>query len=301
MSTGTQGKKTIYLWLELFLYTFLVVSIGTVVLGCNFKHKIATRNNGVKILATHTAFKKSRLTRIQGIGAGGNFCSMQLIAIDKNPPIGSEVQSGDWPKVLYRWPKTQTLCRGVERLTELRESFGIFPCIDKINLARSYIRSVSKLAGEFINPIRFLHSLPLEIKEDAIDNQGDECKESDASTNPRDDVKSFRCIKLILSITFLVGISLFVVGVRLNSYGIDHGRFTYRMTGWWTLVFGTMLVLLPLLMFFTQWVYSRLDNTSDGPKRHVTVLHIGPTTSAVEAVRAAVVQEFRSLESSQEN
>jgi hypothetical protein len=39
----------------------------------------------------------------------------------------------------------------------------------------------------------------------------------------------------------------------------------------------------------------------ESPKRHVTVLHIGPVTSAVEAVRAAIVQEFRSLEQTEEN
>jgi len=31
----------------------------------------------------------------------------------------------------------------------------------------------------------------------------------------------------------------------------------------------------------------------DNPKRHVTVLHIHPITSAIEAVRAAIVQEYR--------
>lgn len=36
------------------------------------------------------------------------------------------------------------------------------------------------------------------------------------------------------------------------------------------------------------------------PRRHVTVLHIHPVTSAAEAVRAAIVQEFRSLEPEQE-
>lgn len=40
---------------------------------------------------------------------------------------------------------------------------------------------------------------------------------------------------------------------------------------------------------------------TDGPKRHVTVLQVGPITSAVEAVRAAIIQEFRSLEPNQEN
>jgi hypothetical protein len=39
----------------------------------------------------------------------------------------------------------------------------------------------------------------------------------------------------------------------------------------------------------------------ESPKRHVTVLHIGPVTSAVEAVRAAIVQEFRSLEQTEES
>jgi hypothetical protein len=35
---------------------------------------------------------------------------------------------------------------------------------------------------------------------------------------------------------------------------------------------------------------------ADGPKkRHVTVLHIEPVTSALAAVRAAIVQEFKSL------
>jgi len=36
------------------------------------------------------------------------------------------------------------------------------------------------------------------------------------------------------------------------------------------------------------------------PRRHVTVLHIHPITSAREAVRAAIVQESRSLEPEQE-
>lgn len=36
------------------------------------------------------------------------------------------------------------------------------------------------------------------------------------------------------------------------------------------------------------------------PRRHVTVLHIHPITSAREAVRAAIVQEFRNLESEPE-
>jgi hypothetical protein len=48
-------------------------------------------------------------------------------------------------------------------------------------------------------------------------------------------------------------------------------------------------------------VYAWAHQT-DTPKkpRYVTVLHMGPVTSAVEAVRAAIVQEFRSLEPTEE-
>jgi hypothetical protein len=38
-----------------------------------------------------------------------------------------------------------------------------------------------------------------------------------------------------------------------------------------------------------------LDNPKH-PRRHVTVLHIAPVLSAEAAVKAAIVQEFRSLE-----
>jgi hypothetical protein len=39
------------------------------------------------------------------------------------------------------------------------------------------------------------------------------------------------------------------------------------------------------------------SHETDGPKKikHVTVLHVAPVTSAAAAVRAAIVQEFRSL------
>jgi hypothetical protein len=49
-------------------------------------------------------------------------------------------------------------------------------------------------------------------------------------------------------------------------------------------------------------VYAWTNRTDDpsNPEHHVTVLHLGPVHSAVEAVRAAIVQEFRNLETEQE-
>jgi hypothetical protein len=43
-------------------------------------------------------------------------------------------------------------------------------------------------------------------------------------------------------------------------------------------------------------VYAWTNDTSN----HVTVLHLGPIKSAVDAVRAAIVQEYRSLEATEE-
>jgi hypothetical protein len=44
------------------------------------------------------------------------------------------------------------------------------------------------------------------------------------------------------------------------------------------------------------YAWSHETDDPDNPKRHVTVLHVGPINSAVAAVRAAIVQEFRDAE-----
>jgi hypothetical protein len=45
-------------------------------------------------------------------------------------------------------------------------------------------------------------------------------------------------------------------------------------------------------------VYAWAHDTDDpnNPRRHVTVLHLHPIKSAQDAVRAAIVQEFRNIE-----
>lgn len=50
-------------------------------------------------------------------------------------------------------------------------------------------------------------------------------------------------------------------------------------------------------------VYAWANDTGDPeqPKHHVTVLHLHPIKSAQDAVRAAIVQEFRSLEPTEES
>ena len=50
-------------------------------------------------------------------------------------------------------------------------------------------------------------------------------------------------------------------------------------------------------------VYAWAHDTDDpaNPRRHVTVLHTHPIKSAEDAVRAAIVQEFRNLGTAQES
>jgi hypothetical protein len=52
----------------------------------------------------------------------------------------------------------------------------------------------------------------------------------------------------------------------------------------------------------TNTVYAWAHDTDDPmkPRRHVTVLHIPPVVSPLTAVQAAIVQEFKSRESTQE-
>jgi hypothetical protein len=46
----------------------------------------------------------------------------------------------------------------------------------------------------------------------------------------------------------------------------------------------------------TAYAWSHATDNPANPKRHVTVLHIPPAVSPETAVRAAIVQEFRSLD-----
>lgn len=50
----------------------------------------------------------------------------------------------------------------------------------------------------------------------------------------------------------------------------------------------------------TAYAWSHATDDPQNPKRHVTVLHVPPAVSPITAVRAAILQELRSLEPAQE-
>jgi hypothetical protein len=49
------------------------------------------------------------------------------------------------------------------------------------------------------------------------------------------------------------------------------------------------------------YAWSHETDDPEQPRRHVTVLHIPPVISPILAVRAAIVQEFRNLEPTEES
>lgn len=48
------------------------------------------------------------------------------------------------------------------------------------------------------------------------------------------------------------------------------------------------------------YAWGHETESAERPKRHVTVLHIHPVTSPLEAVRAAIMQELRELDTAEE-
>ena len=49
----------------------------------------------------------------------------------------------------------------------------------------------------------------------------------------------------------------------------------------------------------TAYAWSHETDDPENPKRHVTVLHLHPALSPVDAVRVAIFQEFRNAQSAQ--
>jgi len=136
------------------------------------------------------------------------------------------------------------------------------------------------------NSIGSLRCGQLLLNKTGIINQGQKSEERDGSAKRRNLIKSRRFVELILSVLLLFGVSVFFLGMRLNSYGIHHSCFAFHMGGWWIMVLGIMLALFPFLILFAQWARSRIDNTVPqeyqltSPNYWGTVMAIGRTQMA---------------------
>src|SRR5207244_1211421 len=84
------------------------------------------------------------------------------------------------------------------------------------------------------------HGVYLAMYNNRVIDQGDESGQSNCTTNGRNHIKRIGGSKLFLSIVLFSGIFTFVVGVRLNLYGINHGPLAAAIVGWLVIVFGTL-------------------------------------------------------------
>ena len=89
-------------------------------------------------------------------------------------------------------------------------------------------------------------------------------------------------------------------GVEANQVESVPVKETFQgKTVWEGIVEVFELVGHPKAARVYAWSHESDDPTK--PRRHVTVLHIAPILSTEAAVKAAIVQEFRSLEPTEEN
>lgn len=99
---------------------------------------------------------------------------------------------------------------------------------------------------------------------------------------------------------FVLGLVLAIPRDRARLHMLEHGRrlkgpqmVTVKEFNRWSKLHGHPVA---------EKVYAWAHDTNDPqkPRRHVTVLHIPPVNSALHAVRAAIIQEFRSGQSTEE-
>jgi hypothetical protein len=121
--------------------------------------------------------------------------------------------------------------------------------------ANCYIWSLADLKRITCYMVGLEHGIQLALSNTGIPNHSEEAKESNSAPNCRNPIESIGSLKLLLPVCLLLGISLFIIGVRFDSYGIDHARLPYTI-GWWLMVLGTMLVLFPIFVL-AQWMLRR--------------------------------------------
>ncbi len=116
------------------------------------------------------------------------------------------------------------------------------------------------LHGLPCNLVSVLSGAQLPMNHECIDRQSNECEKRDYSPSTGDTVEPLGGIELLLSIIFFFGITFFVIGLRLNFYGIEHTRFALQMTGWLIMVLGGILALGPIVLLCAKSVLHILDD-----------------------------------------
>jgi IS1 family transposase len=136
------------------------------------------------------------------------------------------------------------------------------------------------------------HLIPLAIAVKSVDTENNSANKGNPSPNPRNDIELPSRIKLFLSILVILGASLFIIGMRLNSYCIDGVHFALDMFSWWLMALGTLLILGPIIFSISYWIVSLADNTVP-QKYSLTSLNYRGTVIATGSTQMANVLDSK--------
>ena len=131
-------------------------------------------------------------------------------------------------------------------------------CLDRVS---AFVKTDERAHRE---PSLGFHLAKLTSGNARIPDQSDKREKCNYSSHSAYHVEFCGGSKLLLLVLLFFSVPIFIIGMRVNFYGIDYARFTLDVTGWWAMVFGTMLVLGPiavfLAMFLAHWTLPPYDN-----------------------------------------
>jgi len=276
----SQIQKIIKVSVELFFFAFLGMSAGKIIFDRNFKDELLlSRNNGCIDRTTNLATKALNLSWEKLERTIGSFMLGLFFVPDEDSPSAYIIQSGDGSEILHIDAKAENICLWGRDFTGLQGPGRILIPVFQHDAIHSNIRPISSIKSGFVDSIGLLGKA-------GIPNQSEERSECNSSTDCGNPIEPFGLIKLVLPILLFFGISLFFIGARLNSYGINHALLASTMSGWWLMVLGTMLVLGPIAMLLAHWLLLLGKDTVPrkysltSPNYRGTVIAIGRTNMA---------------------
>jgi hypothetical protein len=183
----------------------------------------------------------------EGIGYPRKFA-----AVNEDSPVSLIVQPRNGPEVFHGSSENHPVGLWRWILAVPPVPARVFVQVHGADLVNPDVRSVLKIVDSFGVYIGFAHRRQLALENKSVGDQGNQSNEGNPTADGRNNIKPFGIIKLFAAISPLIGIPLFFVGFRLNSYGINHVRFASTMGGWCLMVLGTMLVIGPVAVFLAH-------------------------------------------------
>jgi IS1 family transposase len=225
----------------------------------NSQRDVST-NNGLVILAPTRACQTKYLPREESYWSVWNraFCP-QFFVSKESFHFPGVIQSWNWAEILNLDRVTHLICLGSRFRGPATPN--TVPIKHDLYLVYANVWSIGQVSGVFADYVGFPRGRQLLMDDARIDYQSEQSGASDSDSPHRYSVEPSRSIYLVLAIVFFLGILFYIVGMRLNFYGINHSIFSLWMLGWWLGVLGVALVSGLIAMFLAHLILRFWDNT----------------------------------------